>query len=182
MSSHAPIAITRDNIMHRLWAPFLLVLSLSSLIIAGYGVMANRAVQASSTSNGLSSTPTMIAQPKQWVPLSADLAVTHADGRAATIGRYFRDAHGCTRMETGPAGEVAVIYIQNVPRSEYYSWSTRLHQWTAGPMKLPTRGWIPIERREGTAGLERYPLFVEGTEGETVKSKGGCGSRSVSLR
>jgi hypothetical protein len=69
-------------------------------------------------------------------------------------------------LETGRDGDVELIYIKNVPNSEYYFWSKKSNQWVAGPMKLPPNGWRPIERAINASGYQRRPLFAEIRKGK----------------
>jgi hypothetical protein len=97
---------------------------------------------------------------------AAEVEVTKATSTGKVVGRFFRDSHGCGRLETGPEGETVVIYIQNVPRSEYYTWTKQSNQWVVGPMKLPKDGWKPMARRENLRGLLKHSQFVEVRRGK----------------
>lgn len=137
------------------WSFLVLVFSLAALSFAAYTVAAfghSRATQ----------TPSEIPQPANWVPFSADVSVTHADSGITVYGRFYRDAQGSTRLETGPKGETVVTFIRNIPRGVYYSLNTKRGEaWLQGPMKLPSGGWKPRVTRSDLVGLSKHTPFVE---------------------
>ena len=157
----------------QLWSVAILVGILGTLVFGVYALVKARALHASAART--TSAVELIPQPAEWVSFVADVRVTHAENDVKVYGRFFRDAHGCGRLETGPLGEIAVIYIHNIPRSEYYWWTKRTSEWVAGPMKLPEGGWRPMPRRANTLGLLRRPLFVEIRSGRTydLRAKSG---------
>lgn len=152
------------------WSLLLLLLSIGSLTFATHTFVSGRALHARQAALSVE-----IPQPEHWVPLAADVVVTHADGRDSVHGRFFRDTHGCTRLETGPKGHVAVISISNIPEGAYYRWSSRVNRWTRGPMALPPEGWKPIRRRSGTYGLEKHPTAVEVRAGKAYDLRADAG-------
>jgi hypothetical protein len=149
----------------RWWSVVVFVLSISSLALAGYSLRAHSGSRVTAKASGRTTDAT-IPQPDGWVPFSADVTITRPNTTQVVSGRYYRDRHGCARLETGPGGVTAVIYIHNIPRVEYYWWNIESGEWTVGPMKLPSDGWRPIQRRAATVGLHRYPLFVEVRRGK----------------
>jgi hypothetical protein len=115
--------------MIKKWQPQIFaVLSLTSLAFATYVFAAGRSAHTARSQAAVE----LIPQPADWVPFTADVLITHADGGESVYGRFYRDTHGCTRLETGPKGQQGVISIHNIPRSEYYTWSVRRSQWDCG--------------------------------------------------
>lgn len=162
---------------HRIWSPVLFVCAISTLAYASY-TLSSKTTEAA---NSARSQGEVIPQPADWVAFSADLEVTHADRDLRVVGRFFRDTHGCGRMETGRDGNVELIYIKNIPRSEYYSWSKKTDEWVAGRMKLPSDGWRPIQRPIGAAGYQKRALFAEIRKGRPYSLRASEGFAAYTL-
>ena len=89
----------------------LFTLSLSCLLFASYVLITTRVGHAAATRASLESAE-VIDQPTEWVGFSAEVTITHPDNHSPTYGRFYRDAHGCGRLDTGPNGQTGVISIQ----------------------------------------------------------------------
>lgn len=160
--------------VNRLVSLLLFLLNVTALAFGGYAIVHSGAAHAAAQSTVPRGQ--VIPQPDGWVAFSADVVVTHVDGRQTGHGRFYRDAHGCGRLETGPEGETAIIYIHNVLRSEYYVWNRkRGEEWYSGPMKLPAAGWKPVQRLDTVTGLEKHPTFVEVRRGQPYNLEAASG-------
>jgi hypothetical protein len=91
--------------------------------------------------------PEVIAQPVTWIPFTADLRHVDETSGEIRLGRFYRASDGSTRSETGSTLDaIDTIAIKNISTRSFYLWSQDRGWWTAQPMDLPQRGWLPVPR------------------------------------
>jgi hypothetical protein len=106
--------------------------------------------------------PDVAPQPTTWVPFQSVL-----EENGVTVGRFWRDAEGSTRLErSAPDAEGRTIIIENVTSARYYVYRPATG-WTAQPMLLPTTGWHPREVQRSVIGTP----VAEPIEGYTAHER-----------
>ena len=121
-----------------------------------------------------------IPAPTNWVPFSADMKVTHADGHEPTIGRFSRARDGSTRLETWSPSvpNLRIIGIKNIPQQTSYIRSLS-GKWTSAPMQLPAEGWHPVKWRATRPGITKYPHKLDVEVGGTANLQAPSGLNAV---
>ena len=88
-------------VKQRWWSVLLLGCSLATLSFAVYVLVSEKAAHAVALRASAASS-VVISQPADWTPFSADVQITHAARPETAYSHFFRDVHGCGRLETGP--------------------------------------------------------------------------------